>query len=336
MSWQRPRVRAALLYRQRNREAECAIARTGDSIDMAATAKEEDARREAVADFVRGASIEITPPDVQLLPDMAALLPARTVVFVAHTPKATLGDVVNAALEVQAAGFRASAHVAARRLESRAELEKALGRLAAAGCDRVLLIAGDLSRPLGPFASTLDIFSSGILEACGLRTFGVAGHPEGHKDVGDDALRAALAAKQEFASRTGADVRIFTQFGFDAARMIAWTNELRRQGIALPVHPGLAGPASVDKLVRYAVLCGIGASLRAAMSDAGRIASLRKAARSADQVLVALAAARSAAGDIGLESPHFYPFGGTLGTAKWLSAVQHGRLRLTDGGFETT
>ena len=302
---------------------------------MAAAAESEGARREAIQALVRGASIEITPPDAELVPALATLLPAGTVVIVAHTPKATLGGVADAAFEVQAAVFRASPHIAARRLESRSELERALARLAEGGCDRALLIAGDLSRPLGPFASTLDILSSGILEACGLRTFGVAGHPEGHRDVPDGTLWNALAAKQEFASRTGLEVRVFTQFGFEAPRMIAWTRELRRRGIGLPVHPGVAGPASVDKLVRYAVLCGIGASLRAAVSDAGRIASVRKAARSADQVILSLAAARSEAGDIGLESPHFYPFGGTLGTAKWLSAVQNGRFRLTGGGFET-
>lgn len=302
---------------------------------MAATAENRDVLRQAIIEFARGASIEITPPDVRHLGELQSLLAPGTVVFVAHTPKATLADVVDAAIQVQEAGFRGCAHMAARRLESAADLERALRRLADAGCDRVLLIAGDLSKPLGPYRSTLDIFGSGILDDCGIRTFGVAGHPEGHKDVDDKELWSALTAKQEFARRTGADVRIFTQFGFDADLLIGWTEELQRRGIHLPVHPGQAGPASVDKLVRYAVLCGIGASLKAALSDAGRIANLRKAARAADEVLTSLVSARLSGKGAALAAPHYYPFGGTLDTARWLSAVQAGRIRMTDHGFET-
>ena len=47
-----------------------------------------------VVEFVRDASTEISPHDEDLLPELTNKLPAGTTVYVAHTPKATLEDVI--------------------------------------------------------------------------------------------------------------------------------------------------------------------------------------------------------------------------------------------------
>src|SRR6185312_1316357 len=111
---------------------------------------------------------------------------------------ATLADVVRVAIKVQALGLTASPHIVARRLESLAALRTALQELTAGGVHQVLLVAGDLDKPAGNFTSTLQIIDSGAIEEAGIRRVGVAGHPEGHREVGDDALWSALAHKQAY------------------------------------------------------------------------------------------------------------------------------------------
>jgi len=69
-----------------------------------------------VVEFARGASTEISTMDEELLTTLATKIPAGTSVFIAHTPKASLDDVVRVALKVQALGFRASPHIVARRI----------------------------------------------------------------------------------------------------------------------------------------------------------------------------------------------------------------------------
>src|SRR5258708_35020983 len=159
--------------------------------------------KRAVVEFAHAASTEIATHDEEMLPTLANKLPAGTAVYIAHTPKATLDEVVQLAIKVQALGFRASPHIVARRLVSEHALRTALSELTDAGVEQVLLVAGDLEKPLGKFTSTLDIVDSGALQSAGIKRVGVAGHPEGPKPVAERVLRAALRHKQEFPNRTG-------------------------------------------------------------------------------------------------------------------------------------
>jgi methylenetetrahydrofolate reductase (NADPH) len=284
--------------------------------------------RQDVIAFVRKASIEITSNDEKYFDEFKTTLAPGTVVYVAHIPKASLMDVVGTAVRLQAAGFRGCAHIVARRLASESDLRAALYRLREGGCDRVLLIAGDTEQPAGPFPSTLEVLESGVIADCGIKVLGVAGHPEGNPNIPEDVAWAALKAKQDYAASTGSTVHVATQFGFDALKIIQWARQLRKHGILLPVHVGLAGPAPIDKLVRYAILCGIGASLRAALTKDGLVAKLTKAARSADQVVTSLIAQSTSPDRATMVQPHFFPFGGSVETARWIRAISDGRFDL--------
>src|SRR5258708_2321301 len=66
-----------------------------------------------IVSFMAGASTEITPSEESRLPELKSLLPAGTAVFVAHTPNASFGQVVHAALAVRRAGFLATPHIPA-------------------------------------------------------------------------------------------------------------------------------------------------------------------------------------------------------------------------------
>ena len=292
--------------------------------------------KRAVVEFARNASTEVSTHDEKLLEALAQRLPAGTPVYVAHTPKASLEDVVRVAIKIRSVGLTASPHIVARRLPSEQALRDVLARLHEHGIDRILLVAGDLPRPIGPFNSTLEVIASGALEQAQLRHLGVAGHPEGHPAVGPAGLLAALRAKQEFAARTGIAVHVVTQFGFNPAGVCAWDRMLTQEGIALPVHVGIAGPAPLTKLLRFAVQCGVGTSIGSLVSNRGAVASLTGLAAGPDEMLLGLV--RGCAGHTGsrLVRLHVYSFGGALATAGWLRAVGDGAFDLASDGRKFT
>lgn len=272
--------------------------------------------------FLQRASLEITPHDTGHVAELRFLLAPATVVYVAHPPSSCLADVVNAACQVQAAGFSACAHIVARRFTGESELDAALKRLRAAGSDRLLIVAGDPAKPVGPYASSLDVLHSGRVAGHGFRHVGVAGHPEGHGHIPDSALWEALAEKQSWSKQTGIPLHVVTQFGFDVPALMAWCRQLRARGISAPVHAGIAGPATLDKLVRYAIRCGIGGAFRAAVTQSGLIARLERSVRTVDQILLELV--KSIAGEDAdlITQPHFFPFGGCIATVQWIRALR--------------
>jgi len=289
---------------------------------------EGQALKTAIVDFTRGFSTEISTHDEAAFPDLVAALPQGTPVYVAHTPKATLHDVAQTAVKLQRLGFRASPHIVARRIESQQSLQNALEQLSAAGVEQALLVAGDLPKPAGPYTSTLDIIDSGLLQNSSLERLGIAGHPEGHKQVADDVLLAALRHKQAFAARTGLKLHIATQFTFDADAIIAWDERLTREGITLPAHIGIAGPTPLTKLIKYAMACGVGASLNSVMKNMTAMSKLARLATTPDEMLTGLVRGGAAQGSSRIVQPHFYAFGGVAATARWIRAVIDGKFEL--------
>jgi methylenetetrahydrofolate reductase (NADPH) len=285
----------------------------------------EEGLKERIMRFVRGASTEITPSDQQRLPDLVALLPPGTAVYVAHTPNATLDQVVQTALAVQQAGFTATPHIVARRINYPHTLRIALARLRAGGVEQILLVAGDAQRASGEFNSTLDILASGILDHSGISRIAVAGHPEGHRTVGGSLLWEALKAKQAFAERAGIKINIVTQFGFNADAIAEWERELVRKEIRFPVNVGIAGPTPLSKLIQFAMLCGIGASLRTVMRNLSAVGSFSELATTPDQHVMRLMQLPATTRVV---APHFFSFGGALSTARWIKQVAAGAFEI--------
>ena len=293
------------------------------------------ALKRAIVAFARRASTEISTHDEKLLPDLARRLPAGMPVYVAHTPKSSVEDVVRVAIKVQSLGFRASPHLVARRLPSERTLKTVLAQLREHGIEQALLVAGDLDPPLGPFRSTLEVIATGALQEAALKRIGVAGHPEGHPAVGAAELLAALRYKQEFAARSGIAVHVVTQFGFNPEGVCAWDRMLTQEGITLPVHVGMAGPTPMTKLLKFALQCGIGTSVSSLMKNMGAVAGLTGFAAGPDQMLLGLVRGRSYP-SCRLMQPHVYSLGGALATADWLRAVMEGAFELAPDGARFT
>jgi len=274
----------------------------------------------ALAELLAGVSIEATPRQIERTPDLAGLAPAGTQVYLPSLPGSAFGDREPACRRLAGAGRRPVVHLAARAIPSRAGLDEGLARYREAGADAMLLIAGDLARPRGPFASTFDVLETGLLVRHGVRRLGIAGHPEGHVCAGPDALLRALRVKAEYARQTQTAMWVVTQFVFSTAPWVAWDTMLRDAGVTLPVRLGVPGPARRRTLLAYALQCGIGASARALRRRPG---ASRMLGRWTPETLVdELAAYWAATPESRLAGLHLVSFGGLAGALRWLRELE--------------
>jgi methylenetetrahydrofolate reductase (NADPH) len=287
-----------------------------------------EAERAGISAFLGGASLELSSRDPAEVDACVGLLDPGTAVYISFPPGQTYHGTVALAARLARGGFRPVPHVAARRIASREALDDFLARIAGeAGVDSALVIGGDSERAGGAFDSSLALLETGLFQCHGIVRIGVAGYPEGHPRIAPAALDAALAAKTSLARQSGIELSLVTQFCFQAEPILSWVAKMKGRG--LPVRVGLAGPASLPRLLRFAAMCGVGNSLRALQTRPGAIARLMVEA-GPEVALRGLSARAEAL----IAGAHFFCFGGLVRTARWLRAVREGRFELTDdGGF---
>ena len=288
---------------------------------------------EAIAALARAASVEMTWRDTPELAACRSLLPSGTDVYASFLPGQTMRQTVQTCVAIREAGFEPVPHIAVRQFADVEALEELATELVArAKVRRVLLIAGDIEKPAGPFSSTLDALRSNALPERGIRRIVVAGHPEGHPTMSMDELWKAETAKVLFAAQRELELSFLTQFLFDAAPFLVWARGLRADGVRSRLIVGVTGPAKLSTLVRYAIRCGVGASIRALTANPAAFAKL-VGERGPEQIVRAVAAA-GIAGEIDNYGIHLFSFGGLARTCKWMRAVADGRFVLDEeGGF---
>jgi methylenetetrahydrofolate reductase (NADPH) len=270
-----------------------------------------------LAELLRNASIEIAAGRAHALEALQGGFAPGTEVFVNFLPGGDYRPLIATATALRKAGFEPVPHVAARNLENLAALDDFVKRaVGEAGVARMLLIAGDRPAAKGPFASSADMILTGIFERSGIRAVGIAGHPEGHPSVPARELAAALVAKQGLARAAGLNLFIATQFAFDGRPILGWLAETRRAGIAAPVRIGVAGPAHLATLVRFALTCGIGNSLRMLRDRPGTVGRLLGDV-GPDELVREVADGLAAMPGHRVAGFHFFPFGGVDKTAAW-------------------
>jgi methylenetetrahydrofolate reductase (NADPH) len=287
----------------------------------------------AIADFVRGFSLEATRPSADDVADLADTAPKGTHVYVSAVSTHPARESIEAAIELRKAGFEPVPHLAVRNFATADELDGFLARMSGeAGVQRLLVIAGDRDEPAGDFHSSVEVIDSGALQRHGIVEIGIAGYPDGHPRIPQLDLDRALADKVRAAETTGVAVHIVTQFCFDGAAVVRWLLRLRDFGIEHPVRVGLAGPSNFSTLLRYAKRCGVRASAQGLARQAGLVRQLF--AMSAPDALVRALAQARAERHLGEIAPHFFSFGGLARTARWAEAVAQGRIALEGGeGF---
>lgn len=273
--------------------------------------------------MLSGFSIEVMPRTAAKIDDFQALLPAGTRVYIAHIEGTPIEEMVATARRVRAEGFEPMPHFPARIIQDKAMLEDWVRRYSEeAGVKQALLLAGGVAKPYGAFESSIDLMESGVFDKFGFTRLHVAGHPEGNKDIDADGstreVDKALLWKQEFSNRTDAEMAIVTQFAFDAKPVIAWAERLQAMGVSLPIHVGVAGPAKLQTLLKYAIACGVGPSLRVLQRRAMDVSKLLLPYEPTE-VLGALDAYLEAHPQSLIRQAHIFPLGGIKTSAEWVS-----------------
>ncbi len=264
-----------------------------------------------------GATLEINPGEESALEKTPSLFRMGGSVHITMLPGGTLSNSLPIVRSLARAGYKPVPHVAVRRVETLFELSRFLYAIRKAGAESVFLIAGDTPRPRGPFASSVEVLRTGVVEGEGIGHVGIAGYPEGHPLIADAEIEHTLIEKLSEIRQRGMDPWIVSQFCFDAAVIATWLSGLAAQGVDCAVRVGFAGPTEIKTLLRYARLCGIGASIRAIRSQGGR---LRKLARygGPEAMLRELIALLTPDDQRRFDGIHVYPFGGLSASSAWL------------------
>ncbi len=271
--------------------------------------------------FLKGYSIEVMPRTAEKVEDFRALLPKGTRVYIAHIEGTPIEDMVATAKRIAREGFDVMPHFPARIIHDKATLADWIKRYQTeAGVKQALLLGGGVNTPAGDFDSSMQLIETGLFD--GFERLHVAGHPEGNKDIdkdgGDAIVLAALKWKQAFSERSDAKMAIATQFCFEAGPVIAWANRLAEAGVHLPIHIGVAGPAKLQTLIKFAISCGVGASLRVLQKRAMDVTKLLLPYEPTE-FIAGLAAHKTANPAFGIEQVHFFPLGGIKTNAAWVT-----------------
>jgi len=276
--------------------------------------------------LLQGYSIEVMPRTAEKVEDFRELLPEGTRVYIAHIEGTPIEDMVATAKRLAADGYPVMPHFPARIIKDEATLADWIARYQGeAGVDQALLLAGGVSQPVGDFDSSIALMQTGLFDKAGFKRLHVAGHPEGNRDIdpqgGTKNVEEALRWKQKFSETTDAEMALATQFAFEAKPIIAWANSLREAGITLPIHIGIAGPAKLQTLIKFAIACGVGPSLKVLQKRAMDVSKLLLPYEPTE-VLAELAAHRAANPDFNITNVHFFPLGGIKTNATW--AIENG------------
>ena len=195
----------------------------------------------------------------------------------------------------------------------------------------MLLVGGDRNEPAGPYDSTLAVMQSGIFQSVGIDHMAVAGFPEGHPNIPGPLLAEALEAKVRFARNEGLRLSIVTQFCFQAEPILKWLREIRAAAIDVPVRIGLAGPAGLVTLTRYAIRCGVGNSLRVLMEKPSFAKLLTETGP--EPIVRSIVSSLDSGADVlppGVAGFHFFAFGGLTKTIDWINAERGVGSALSD------
>jgi len=276
-------------------------------------------------DFISGYSIEVVPNSAAKIESFKEILPINTRVYIAHLETENIATMVATAKRINEEGFTVMPHIPARIIQNQTMLNDWISMYQnEAGVKEALLLAGGSTKPVGDYDSSMQLIESGLFDKAGFKRLHIAGHPEGSKDIDPDGgmknVSEALSWKQEFSNRTDAAMAIATQFCFDADVVNKWAKNIQEDGIDIPIHIGIAGPAKLQTLLKFSVECGIGASMKILTKRAKDLTKLLLPYKPT-QMLTDLSEYKCKDPTLNIEQVHFFPIGGIKQTTDWLEEV---------------
>ena len=278
-----------------------------------------------MSDILKDFSIEVMPRTLAKVDCLENLLPKGSRVYVAHIEGVEFQDMLATAKRLSEAGYRVMPHFPARIVGNVKILESWVERyVGEANVSEALLLAGSPTTPHGDLSDSMQLLRTGLFEKYQFKRLHVAGHPEGNKDIdpngSGEKVREALAWKQAYADQCDAQMAIVTQFAFDAHAVVDWADMLLEGGIRMPVHIGLAGPTKLQTLIKFAITCGVGPSLKVLQKRALDLTKLLTPFEPTE-ILQDLSGLLSEGRAENVQGIHFFPLGGISSTAQWLGQL---------------
>ncbi len=273
----------------------------------------------SITRLLRAATLEVYSKNAPAQLD-TGLAPGSDV-YVSYLPGDDAAKRVEIATALRKGGYNPVPHVPARQMLNHEMLDEYIARATGeAGVTRVFLIAGDSSRPRGPYANSLDVIRSGVLEKRGIAHVDLAGHPEGNAGFDARELTDILIAKRDAVLAVGLSAGVVTQFCFDPHPIADWLHAVDTAGLDCPIRIGLAGPANPATLMKFAMRCGVGNSIMALQKHVGTVGRLLRDT-GPDGVVRGLADTLGGNAGKNVENFHFFPFGGLEKTLGWIASA---------------
>ncbi len=156
--------------------------------------------------------------------------------------------------EIAAEGFDAAPHLSCIG-STRENIREILAEYKAAGIRRTVALRGDLPSGMavtGEFRYANELVEFIRAETGDWFTIEVAAYPEWHPQARSPRDDLAAFVRKV---RAGADSAI-TQYFYNADAYFHFVDEVRAQGIDIPIVPGIMPIASFSKLARFSDACG--------------------------------------------------------------------------------
>lgn len=210
--------------------------------------------RDALIRFLSHPRYEILPTD-EAGDLVAAHVPVEVTITITSSPKRGLEATLALAERLAARGYSVIPHVAARLVHDKAHLRDIVARLEPLG-GSVFVVAGDSRESAGEFPDSVSLLSAIAAETPGFKDVGITGYPESHSFIDDDLTIQAMWDKRRLATY------IVSNLCFDVRVIKRWVARVRKRGVELPIHIGMAGVADPAKLLRVSTRIGISDSAR--------------------------------------------------------------------------
>jgi len=224
-------------------------------MDIQRWAADSRRRHNKLAELLSNVSYEVIPlesAEQAVLARVPTTIPLTVTVTEARGMEATL----RLTERLVPHGYRVAPHLAARQFTDQNHVADVVDRLRAAGVRSVFVIGGDSPKPTGSLPDAYSLLQAMRAVGHSFEEIGIAGYPEGHSAVSQDAIDLALKQNSPMATR------IITQICFDATATSSWAARIAAFGVGLPVQVGLPGPVNRQKLMRISARLGLGQSAR--------------------------------------------------------------------------
>ncbi len=267
---------------------------------------------EQIRNFSQKASYEILPKYVTA--GIGRYLAPKTSVFIGHQScdDEYMTEMLNALKTLKAEHLNPVPHVAARRLPSANFLSDMMNEIHGLGVDHLLVVGGDTPEPLGPYANSMDILTSGYIDR--FSKIDIAAYPDSHRNIPESVQIDCLKQKLSFIKENGQTAGISTLLSFNHLSIINWADKNAPIVGNTPIRATISGPCSTYDKARFAYKFGQTKMLSYLFSQRAAMANI--AASTPDKIVSHLAAS---AIDI---APRFSTFSQVADCVSYVKSLQ--------------